>query len=104
MLTAIIALQGHQYLVRPGEELTVDFLNKKPTGEVLALFDDDKLVALGSDAKKYQVEFKLLAPQKKGKKITVRTYKAKARYRRHKGFRPLQTVARVIKIAKDGQK
>lgn len=104
MLTAVVSLQGHQYLVRPGEELVVDFFSERPEIKVLALYKDDKIVALGNDASKYRVNFEVVTPSQKGKKITVQTYKAKSRYRRRKGFRPLQTVVKITKIAKDGQK
>ncbi len=104
MLTAVIALQGHQYLVQPGETLTVDFLEDKPKPEVLLVYDNDKIMAVGKEARRYRVDLKVVTPKQKGKKITVRTYKAKSRYRRQRGFRPLQTVVKVVKIAKNVQK
>ncbi len=99
MLSAIISLKGHQHFVKEGDALTIDFLaGKPPAAEVLAVYRGDELLAISDQARKYQVKLAVEKKDKKGEKITVSTYKAKARYRRTKGFRARQTIVKVIKI------
>jgi len=99
MLTAIISLKGHQHFVKEGDALVIDFLKgQPPLADVLAVYDDDKLLAVGTAANKYKIKLSVIEADKKGAKITARTYKAKARYRRAKGFRARQTIIKVGKI------
>jgi large subunit ribosomal protein L21 len=99
---AILSLQGHQYQVQEGQELTVDKLSGEP-GEQLTL--DQVLLSVNNDQRQLgqpyvenaQVKAKILE-QFKGKKIRVATYKAKSRYRRVKGHRSLLTKLLIEKI------
>ena len=101
---AIIDFQGHQYPVKEGDELVVDRLKEKEGKEikidrVLFLKDGEKLEVGAPLVKNALVAAKVLE-NFKGEKIRVATYKAKARYRRVKGFRPLLTKIKIVKIGK----
>ncbi|MGB9911160.1 MAG: 50S ribosomal protein L21 [Microgenomates group bacterium] len=99
---AVIKIGGSQYKVKEGEEIEVPKIEgekgKKLTFEEVLLVNDGKSVNFGQPlVEKAKVEAVILE-QKKGKKIRVATYKAKSRYRKVKGFRPLLTVLRIEKI------
>ena len=105
---AVIQFQGHQYLIKEGQEIQVDRLPGKK-GEKIK-FDQVLLLIKGKDKaeigtpflKKVLVEG-VIEKQFKGEKITVRRYKAKSRYRKVKGFRPSLTLIKIKKIT-NGQK
>jgi large subunit ribosomal protein L21 len=101
---AVIAIQGHQYIVNEGLELTVDNLSteegKKLTFDsVLALFDEKgETVKVGKpfvDGAKVEATVGATA---KGTKMHVIKFKRKNRYFRNKGFRPTQTVLTINNI------
>ncbi len=99
---AIVKIAGFQYKVVEGDELEVNKLEaekgKNVTLEEVLLVAGDSQVKIGQPlVKGVQVKVKILE-QLKGKKIRVATYKAKARQRRVKGFRPLLTKIKIEKI------
>ncbi len=99
---AIVKIAGFQYKVAEGDELEVNKLKaekgKNITLEEVLLVAGDGQVKIGQPlVKGAQVKAKILE-QLKGKKIRVTTYKAKARQRRVKGFRPLLTKIKIEKI------
>ncbi|SRR5690606_21374844 len=98
MKYAVIALQGQQYKIKEGEELTVDKVHDKPEYEVLMLRNGDKLEIGTPHLSKTLVKLSVKEPEVKGDKITVQQFRAKSRYRRKMGFRPLQTLLTVEKI------
>lgn len=100
MKYAVIKLQGHQYKVEEGTTILVDKLAdpKKPDPRVLLLVDGDKVTVGKPEVKGASVTFKVLAEEEKGEKVTVLKYKAKSRYRRKTGFRPVYTKLQVSKI------
>lgn len=100
---AVVKTGGKQYLVKEGEEITVDRLEAKEKTkidlETLMIFDEEgKSVDLGVPnlTKKVQAE---VVSHSKGEKIRVARFKAKVRYRRVKGFRPYLTTLRIVKIS-----
>ncbi|MDO4713598.1 MAG: 50S ribosomal protein L21 [bacterium] len=102
---AVVDLQGHQYIVAEGMELVVDNLGiaqseKFVADKVLAVFDEaGKEVKVGKPTVAgASVEFEV-GETRKGEKVKVLKFKRKTRYARLKGFRPLQTVLIVKKIA-----
>lgn len=96
---AVIKLAGHQYKVAEGEELLVDHLtDKKVEPEVLLLVDDGKVKVGQPKVSGAKVSVKLMG-EEKGEKIDVYKYKAKSRYRKHTGFRPLYTRLLIEKIS-----
>ena len=96
---AIIKIGGTQYKVSEGDELIVDKLNGKPSLEVL-LFVSKNNVKIGKPAlKDVKVKFKIIQDVFAGKKIYVQKFKAKSRYRRKIGFRPLYSKILIEKIS-----
>lgn len=103
---AVVSIQGKQYQIKNGDKITVDRLSDTPQGqsiqttEVLLRRTGDQ-VQVGSpfitDAK---VSLQVVS-HVKGKKIDIRKYKAKSRYRRHIGFRPYQSVLEVTSLGTD---
>jgi large subunit ribosomal protein L21 len=89
---AIIETSGRQYKITPDSTLELDKIDKKEGEKII--FDKVLMVVSGDDINignpyldgvSYEAE---LVEQKKGKKIHIRRFKAKSRYRRHIGFRP----------------
>jgi len=99
MKRAVIRIKNRQYEVSEGEEILVDRnLDSKVEPEVLLVFDDDNKVEVGKPVlEKAKVVLEVL-DQVKGEKVEVLKYKAKSRYRRRYGFRPLFTKVRVKEI------
>lgn len=102
MKYAVVKIGGSQYKVAEGDEIAVDKIDgekgKSLTFEEVLLFVDEKRVTIGQPlVKNAKIKAKIVN-QFKGKKIRVATYKAKSRYRRVKGFRPLLTRVKILSI------
>lgn len=102
MKYAVIQLQGKQYLVQPGQLLTVDLLPGKP-GDKIEITD----VLLKRDADKVSVGTPLVKGAKvvlkvvqsgKDTKLKVFKYKSKSRYRKTIGHRQSITNLEVVSI------
>ena len=98
MQYAVIRLKGKQYKVSVGDEILIDHTQGDISPEVLMVVDGDKLSMGKPLLEKAKVGLKVLENEVKGKKLHVTTFKAKARYRRKKGFRPLLTKVKVTSI------
>lgn len=99
---AVIDFQGHQYQVKPDQELIVDRLDEKENKEIkidkVLLVKDGKKVAIGKPTiSKAEVIAEVLEHYK-GDKIRVAKFKAKNKYRRVKGFRPHFTKVKIKDI------
>lgn len=102
MKYAVVKIGGSQYKVAEGDEIAVDKIDgekgKSLTLEEVLLFVDEKRITIGQPlVKNAKIKAKIV-DQFKGKKIRVATYKAKSRYRRVKGFRPLLTRVKILSI------
>lgn len=98
MKYCVIFISGKQYQVSEGDKILVDKLKGEPDVKVLLTNDEGK-VAIG---KPYLDKVKLSLKVDdfvKGKKIEVFKYKAKARYRKHIGFRPQYSPVTIEKIS-----
>jgi large subunit ribosomal protein L21 len=97
---AVININGRQYKVAEGEEILVDgVVDPKLSVETLLLVDGEK-VSIGKPiVKGADIKLKKLAEAERGKKVKILKYKAKSRYRRRMGFRPLATRYLVEKIS-----
>lgn len=85
---AVVEIAGRQYKVEPGRELEVNFLGEAKTltcDKVLMLVNGDK-VEIGRPYLKELLQFEVVS-SKRGRKIRVATYHAKANTRRVKGAR-----------------
>ncbi len=102
MKYAVVKIQGKQHLVKVGQSLIVDRLpgkdkDKVEFKEVLLTIDDDK-VKVGQPLVKAASVTAEVVSHLKGVKIRVAKFKAKARYRRVRGHRQLQTELKIVKI------
>ena len=103
MKFAIIETGGKQYKVKDGDIIKIDKIDSSKGKKVffdkiLLLAENDEEVRVGQPyLKEVKVEAEVLE-QGRGKKITVIKYKPKTRYRRKRGFHPLHTKIKIIKI------
>ena len=96
---AVIKIQGHQYKVEEGQELLVDKINtKKPEFDVLLVSNKDKVKVGKPIVKGSSVKLKMLEKEVKGEKLHVTKYKAKSRYRKKIGFKPVYSKLLVEKV------
>lgn len=98
----VININGRQYKTSLGEVLKIDKVPKKPGetvefDQIMLLVDNDKVQIGQPFLSGVKVAAKVLE-QIKGEKIRVARFKAKVRYRRVKGFRPLFTKVQIEKI------
>ncbi len=99
---AIIKTGGKQYLVKEGDEIIVDKIDKREKEkielETLAIFDEEgNNLELGTPNLEKKVTAEVIS-HNKGEKIRVARFKAKVRYRKVKGFRPMLSTLKIIKI------
>lgn len=102
MKYAVIKTGGKQYRVAEGDEIEIDKIETEKGetftfNEVLLLVDGEKVKVGKPLVKDAKVKARVV-DQIKGKKIRVATFKAKARYRRVKGFRSRLTKVKIEKI------
>ncbi|MEI6326527.1 MAG: 50S ribosomal protein L21 [Candidatus Roizmanbacteria bacterium] len=99
---AVIKSGGKQYIVKAGDVITVD----KIDGEVGAKVElvklanistDGSAVELGMPHMKSAVSAEIVESGK-GTKIRVAKFKAKVRYRRVTGFRPMLSKLKILSI------
>jgi len=98
MKYAIIKISGKQYKVSEGEKILVDKLVSDGEIATLLVRDGEKVEIGKPFVEKAKIAFKK-EETVKGKKIDVFKYKAKSRYRKHIGFRPLYTPLVIEKIS-----
>lgn len=105
MKLAVIKTGGKQYKIKEGSELKVEKIEeevgKKINFEEVLLISDEKGkdVQIGNPiVKDAKIEAEILE-QGKAKKVEVRKYKAKTRYKRNVGHRQLFTKVKITKIA-----
>ena len=103
MKYAVVESGGKQYKVSEGEELNVDLLSEKPDSSFR--FNDVLLVCDGDTVKvgtPFVLGAQVLATVQshfKGDKIKVSKFKAKVRFKRTIGFRPMYTRLKINKIS-----
>lgn len=99
---AVVKTGGKQYLVKDNLEITVDRVLQKEGEEILlqalSIFDDkgDSL-ELGMPFLPRKIKAKVVS-HLKGEKLRIAHFKAKVRYRKVKGFRPMLSRIKIIKI------
>jgi large subunit ribosomal protein L21 len=98
---AIVEIAGHQYQVEKNDEILVNNLGAKAGKKIkldkVLLFANGR-VEIGQPYLKNKTVEAEIIENLKGKKVKIVTYKAKSRYRRRKGFRPLLTKLKINKI------
>lgn len=90
-MLAIIKTGGKQYLVKPGDKIKIEKIDKKEGSEItfkeVLLLEKGKKMELGNPLiKGAKVTGKVLS-QGKGKKVIIFKYKPKTRYKVKKGHR-----------------
>ncbi|OGZ79349.1 MAG: 50S ribosomal protein L21 [Candidatus Staskawiczbacteria bacterium RIFOXYD2_FULL_37_9] len=100
-MIAVIKTGGKQYLVKPGDKIKIEKLDKKE-GEQIAfsnvlLVEKSAKVEIGNPLVKTEVTAKVLS-HGKGDKIIVFKYKPKKRYSRKIGHRQPFTEVEIIEI------
>lgn len=99
---AIVSIKGKQYKVQKGDLVDVDRLqgtegDSLTLNEVLITSDSDKTTVGQQATKNIKIKAKIVK-QFRGKKVEVRRFKSKVRYRRKNGFRPSLTRLEVLSI------
>jgi large subunit ribosomal protein L21 len=98
---AVVKIGSFQYLVKPEQELLIDYQSeakgKLVFDQVLLVSDTDKVFVGRPTVAGAKIEAEVLE-HPKGKKIRVAKFKAKSRYRRVVGFRPHHTKIRISQI------
>lgn len=102
MKYAIISHGGKQYHVEEGDTILIDKFDQEIKSDLtfasVLLFRDEETIAIGHPyVNGVHVEAQLVE-QVKGEKIRVSKFKAKVRYRKTIGFRPLYTKVLIKKI------
>lgn len=90
---AVIRMGGRQLKVKEGQEIKVT-ASEQAEAEVLLKVSDDQ-VDIGEPVLATKAKLEMLGVEK-GKKLDILRFKAKSRYSRHTGFRP---VLRKFKVA-----
>lgn len=100
---AVVRLFGKQHLIKEGDLIVV---NAKIDAKDF-LINEVLLLNLGEDLKigtplveKAMVKTEVVKTGK-GKKIDVIKFKAKSRYRRKMGFRPLETTLKIVSLSNE---
>lgn len=89
MKYAVLRIGSRQYRLCEGQEALVDKLDKEPNFDVLLVSDGKKVVVGTPLVKDAKVKIKVITQEEKGEKLDILRYKAKSRYRKHIGFRPV---------------
>ena len=102
MKFAVVRTGGKQYIVHENDELVIDHLGLDDETaielETLAVGDDEtQAIELGTPTLKSLVKAKVLESAK-GDKVRSAKFKAKVRYRKVKGFRPVHTKIKIVSI------
>ena len=101
MKYAVVRIGGKQYRVSEGERLTVDHIpeaaSQQSFTDVLLYVEDGKVRVGTPRIEDFSVSAHVLG-EKKGEKVRVSQFKAKARHRRTIGFRPLYTEVAIASI------
>ncbi len=100
MKYAVIKIKGRQYRVSEGDEILVGKLGEdKPEAEVLLVVDGKKVKVGKPKVRGAEVKMKVLEKEEKGKKLHISKFRAKSRYRKKIGFRPVYTRLLIQKIS-----
>jgi len=106
MKFAIVKIGKSQYKVAEGDQLLIDYISSAKEGEkrqesnVLLIANNSDLLLGKPYIEGAKIDLKVLG-EKKGTKIRVSTYKAKARQRKTVGLRPIYTQVLVEKISEN---
>jgi len=102
MKIAVIATGGKQYLIKEGDTLKVEKLNKKKDAEVnftkVLLYSDGKKIEIGKPTVRGGKVTAKVVEEGRNRKVNVIKYKNKIRYKRTIGHRQHFTKIKIQKI------
>ena len=100
-MIAIIKTGGKQYIVKPGDKLKIEKIDKKEGEQIsfsdVLLVEKDKKIEVGAPLVKAEVSAKIIS-NGKGDKIIVFKYKPKKRESRKIGHRQPYTEIEILGI------
>ena len=100
---AVIAASGRQFIVKPGQIITLDKLDGKEgetvTFDKVLLTAEGESILIGKPVIEGAKVTANIIVQEKGDKIRVAKFKAKSRYRKVMGFRPRLTKVKINEIS-----
>ena len=102
-MLAVIKTGGKQYLVKPGDKIKVEKLDKEEGKEIIfsevLLCDKNKKIEIGTPfVKDAKVEAKVIR-HGKGEKLIIFKYKPKKRYKRKIGHRQQFTEVEILAVS-----
>lgn len=101
-MLAIIKTGGKQYLVKPGDKIKIEKIDKKEGSEItfkeVLLVEKNKKVEIGAPLVKGAKVIGKILSQGKAKKVIIFKYKPKTRYKVKKGHRQPFTEIEILKI------
>ncbi len=103
MNLAVIKTGGKQYIVKPGDKIKIEKIDKKEGEEIMfeevLLAKKDKDVLIGTPKlENIKVTGKIIQ-QGRDKKIIVFKYKPKKRYKKKQGHRQTFTLVEILEIS-----
>jgi large subunit ribosomal protein L21 len=100
---SVIKISGQQYTVSEGDTIKVDRINDSSSLDVLLVNDGNEVFIGTPTLSDWGIELSVIE-NKKDKKVHVRKFKAKSRYRRNVGHRQSISMLKVVKISKGKSK
>lgn len=104
----VVEIQGHQWIVKQGDEIVVDRIDQEvgatvTFSSVLCAFDPTGSKVMVGTPFVTGAEVKAaIKEQRRGPKLTAFKFQGKKRYQKTKGFRPHQTVLAIDSIVAHG--
>jgi len=104
-MLAVIKTGGKQYLVKPGDKIKIEKIDKKESSEIIfkevLLVEKNRKLEIGTPLVKGAKVIGKILSQGKGKKVIIFKYKPKTRYKKKAGHRQLYTEIEILKIEKE---
>ena len=101
-MLAVIKTGGKQYIVKPGEKIKIEKLEKKEGEEIIFdqvfLLEKNRKVDIGTPLVEGAKVLGKVLSQGKNKKVIVFKFRHKTRYKRKKGHRQAYTEVEITKI------
>jgi large subunit ribosomal protein L21 len=97
---AVVKINSKQHLVAKNDRLKVDSVSKDSVIEVMMVGNGDTLTFGEPILSDFGVKFEVLS-EGKDKKLVVRRYKSKSRYRKNKGHRQPVATLKVVDFGKN---
>lgn len=104
-MLAIIKTGGKQYLIKPGDKIKIEKIEKEEGKEIIfdqvLLVEKNRKIEIGTPVVKGAKVVGKILKQSKAKKVIVFKYKPKTRYKKKAGHRQFFTEVEIEKIEID---